>query len=98
MQVGDNRQEYFYSNGNAGTAVPKVWCRRLRCEMAAANAGRGKKNGGYLEMSVSGVGSAHSYIYENVNKRNNRRKGEALFDHVGMTETSISHEYQCPDG
>lgn len=23
MQVGDNRQEYFYSNGNAGTAVPK---------------------------------------------------------------------------
>ena len=23
VQVGDNRQEYFYSNGNAGTAVPK---------------------------------------------------------------------------
>lgn len=45
-------------------------------------------------MSVSGVESANSYIYENVNKRNNRRKGAALFDHVGMTATSISHECQ----
>lgn len=23
VQVGDSRQEYFYSNGNAGTAVPQ---------------------------------------------------------------------------
>lgn len=59
-----------------------------------ASAGRGKKNGGYLEMSVSGVGSTNSYIYENVNKSNNRRKGAALFDHVGMTAASISHACQ----
>lgn len=31
-------------------------------------------------MSISGVGSANSYIYENANRSNNRNKGTALFN------------------
>lgn len=31
-------------------------------------------------MSVSGVGSANSYIYENANRSNKRNKGTALFN------------------
>ncbi len=41
-------------------------------------------------MSISGVGSANSYIYKNVNRRNNRNKGIALFDRAGMTTASNS--------
>ncbi len=41
-------------------------------------------------MSISGVGSANSYIYKNVNRRNNRNKGTVLFDRAGMTTASNS--------
>lgn len=41
-------------------------------------------------MSITGVGSANSYIYENVNKNNIRIKGTALFDWDGITSASNS--------
>lgn len=41
-------------------------------------------------MSISGVGSSNSYIYENVNRSNNRNKGTALFDPAGITTASNS--------
>lgn len=45
-------------------------------------------------MGISRVGSANSYIYDNMNKNNNRRKGTVLFDHVGMNATSKPHGCQ----
>lgn len=42
-------------------------------------------------MSISGVGSANSYIYKSVNRSNNRNKGNALFDWDGITSASNSH-------
>lgn len=45
-------------------------------------------------MGISRVGSANSYIYDNMNKNNNRRKGTVLFDHVGMNATSNPHGCQ----
>ena len=41
-------------------------------------------------MSISGIGSANSYIYKNVNRSKNRNKGTALFDQTGITSTSNS--------
>lgn len=41
-------------------------------------------------MSISGVGSANSYIYENVNKSNNRNRRTALFERAGITTASNS--------
>lgn len=41
-------------------------------------------------MGIGGVGSSSSYLYENVNKRNNRKKGTALFDPAGITTASDS--------
>ena len=41
-------------------------------------------------MSISGVGSANSYIYKNVNTSNNRNKGTALFGRTEITTASNS--------
>ena len=43
-------------------------------------------------MSISGVGNANSYIYENVNRSNYWNKGTALFDRAGITTASNSRE------
>ena len=43
-------------------------------------------------MSVGGVGSANSYIYNNVNSSNNRNKETALFDRFGITIASNARE------
>ena len=42
-------------------------------------------------MSISGVGSTNSYIYENANRRNNRNKGTALFNQAENLFGSNSH-------
>ena len=43
-------------------------------------------------MSISGVGSANSYIYENVDKSNSRNKGTDRFGRFGVTTASNSRE------
>ena len=43
-------------------------------------------------MSIGGVGSANSYLYENVNRNNNRNKETALFDRFGITIASNARE------
>ena len=43
-------------------------------------------------MSISGVGSSNSYIYENVDKSNSRNKGTDRFDRFGVTTASNAHE------
>lgn len=41
-------------------------------------------------MGINGVGSANSYLYENVSRSNNRNKGAAFFDRGGITTVSNS--------
>ncbi|MBD5453790.1 MAG: hypothetical protein HDR30_05665 [Lachnospiraceae bacterium] len=36
-------------------------------------------------MSIGGVGSSNSYLYENLNRSNSQKKGTALFDPAGIT-------------
>lgn len=42
-------------------------------------------------MSISGIGSADSMIYQNVNRSNNRKNGTALFNQARMTDASVTH-------
>ena len=42
-------------------------------------------------MGISGIGSANTYTYKNVNKRHDQNKGTALFDRVGAATGSNSH-------